>query len=29
MRYTYEQGLVKRQGQFEEMFDPSTFSLLG
>ena len=29
MRYTYEQGLVKRRGQFEEMFDSSTFSLLG
>jgi len=29
MRYTHEQGLVKRRGQFEEMFDPSTLSLLG
>lgn len=28
MRYTYEQGLVKRQGQPEEMFEPSTLSLL-
>jgi len=28
MRYTFEQGLVKRQGQFEEMFEPSTLSLL-
>jgi 4,5-dihydroxyphthalate decarboxylase len=29
MRYTHEQGLVKRLGVFEEMFDPSTLSLLG
>ena len=28
MRYTFEQGLVKRPGQFEEMFEPSTLSLL-
>jgi 4,5-dihydroxyphthalate decarboxylase len=29
MRYTYEQGLVKKLGQFEDMFDPSTLNLLG
>ena len=29
MRYTHEQGMVKRRGQFEEMFAPSTLSLLG
>ena len=29
MRYTYEQGLVKEHGRFEEMFDPSTMELLG
>lgn len=29
MRYTHEQGLVKRRGEFEELFDPSTLSLLG
>ncbi len=29
MRYTHEQGLTRRQGTFEEMFDPSTLSLLG
>ena len=29
MRYTHEQGLVKRRGRFEDMFDPSTLSLLG
>lgn len=29
MRYTHEQGLVKRQGAFEDLFDPSTLSLLG
>ncbi|MDF7822945.1 ABC transporter substrate-binding protein [Pontiellaceae bacterium B12227] len=28
MRYTYEQGLVKRLAEFEEMFDPSTLALL-
>lgn len=28
MRYTYEQGLVKRLSKFEEMFDPSTLALL-
>ncbi|MGI9570201.1 MAG: ABC transporter substrate-binding protein, partial [Desulfobulbia bacterium] len=27
MRYTYEQGLVKRPGDFEELFHPSTLSL--
>jgi hypothetical protein len=25
MRYTYEQGLVKQQIGFEELFHPSTF----
>ena len=29
MRYTYEQGLVKRLGNFKDMFHPSTLSLLG
>jgi 4,5-dihydroxyphthalate decarboxylase len=29
MRYTHEQGLVKRRGEFAKMFDPSTLSLLG
>ncbi|MEH6570446.1 MAG: ABC transporter substrate-binding protein [Halioglobus sp.] len=29
MRYTHEQGLVKRLGGFEEMFDPSTIGLAG
>jgi 4,5-dihydroxyphthalate decarboxylase len=29
MRYTYEQGLVKEQGRFEEMFHPNTFGLQG
>ncbi len=29
MRYTYEQGLVKEHGRFEEMFHPSTLELLG
>ena len=29
MRYSYEQGLVKKQGAFQEMFHPSTLSLLG
>ena len=28
MRYAYEQGLVKRQVKFEEMFDPSTLDLI-
>ena len=28
MRYTYEQGLVKRLAEFEDMFDPSTLALL-
>ena len=28
MRYTYEQGLVKRSAKFEDMFDPSTLALL-
>ena len=28
MRYTYEQGLVKRLAKFEDMFDPSTLALL-
>lgn len=28
MRYTYEQGLVKKHGRFEEMFHPNTFDLL-
>ncbi len=27
MRYVFEQGLVKRQIGFEEMFDPSTLAL--
>ena len=27
MRYVYEQGLVKRQITFDELFDPSTFDL--
>jgi len=27
MRYTYEQGLVKEQGMFEEMFHPKTMGL--
>ena len=29
MIYTHEQGMVKRRAQFEEMFVPSTLSLLG
>jgi 4,5-dihydroxyphthalate decarboxylase len=29
MRYTYEQGLVKKHGRFEEMFHPDTLDLLG
>ena len=29
MRYTYEQGLVKRLGDFEDMFHPSTLNLQG
>ena len=29
MRYSYEQGLVKEHGGFEEMFHPSTLELLG
>jgi 4,5-dihydroxyphthalate decarboxylase len=29
MRYTHEQGLVKRRGKFETMFDPSTMNLQG
>ena len=29
MRYTYEQGMVKRQGEFEEMFAHSTMRLVG
>jgi hypothetical protein len=29
MRYTYEQGLVKEHGRFEEMFHPNTFDLQG
>jgi 4,5-dihydroxyphthalate decarboxylase len=29
MRYTYQQGLVKEHGRFEEMFHPSTFALKG
>ena len=29
MRYTYEQGLVKQLGSFEERFHPSTMKLLG
>ena len=27
MRYVYEQGLVKRQVNFEDLFDPSTMNL--
>ena len=27
MRYVYEQGLVKRQIIFEELFDPTTLEL--
>jgi len=27
MRYTYEQGLVKRRLDFEELFHPSTLEL--
>ena len=27
MRYVYEQGLVKRQITFDELFDPTTFDL--
>jgi len=29
MRYTYEQGLVKEHGSFEDMFYPSTLEMLG
>jgi len=29
MRYSYEQGLVKKHGRFEEMFHPSTLELQG
>jgi 4,5-dihydroxyphthalate decarboxylase len=29
MRYTYEQGLVKEHGDFQDMFHPSTLGLLG
>ena len=29
MRYTYEQGLVKKHGGLEEMFHPGTLELLG
>jgi 4,5-dihydroxyphthalate decarboxylase len=29
MRYTYEQGLVKERGDFEEIFHPSTLELQG
>jgi len=29
MRYTHEQGLVKEHGDFQDMFHPSTMSLLG
>jgi len=29
MRYTFEQGLVKEHGNFEEMFYPDTLNLLG
>jgi hypothetical protein len=29
MRYTHEQGLVKEQGNFEEMFHPNTLGLKG
>ena len=28
MHYTYEQGLVKRQIKFEELFDPTTLELV-
>ncbi len=27
MRYAYEQGLVKRQITFDELFDPTTLEL--
>jgi len=29
MRYTHEQGLVKKLGNYQEMFHPSTLDLLG
>jgi 4,5-dihydroxyphthalate decarboxylase len=29
MRYTYEQGLVKEYGKFEDIFHPNTFDLQG
>ncbi len=29
MRYTHEQGLVKKLGKFEDMFHPSTLGLHG
>ena len=29
MRYTYEQGLVKNLGKFNDMFHPGTMSILG
>jgi len=29
MRYSYEQGLVKEHGRFEEMFHPGTLEILG
>ena len=29
MRYTFEQGLVKRPGDFEAMFHPGTLNLRG
>ena len=29
MRYTHEQGLVKKPGNFQDMFDPSTLDLIG
>jgi len=29
MRYTYEQGLVKNLGNFEDMFHPSTLDIPG
>ena len=29
MRYTFEQGLVKKQDDFEAMFHPSTLNLRG
>ena len=29
MRYTFEQGLVKEHGDFEEMFHPDTLNLQG